>query len=366
MKKYDERETLFSRIALQKNTKEYEEFYKKHPSLKYEDDQNRNRNFRENLRKSVSFKEQFFPIIAHNKAFIKSIFLTARNYDVNNKRQKVPLNFSENIKEITKYFGATNVGITKLNAYSYYSHSGGLSNALNIENYNRKIVPRYITAIVFTVKMDQNQINRAPNFEELLATEQGYLNVAVIASRLTMYLKSLGYKAEQNNSEYYLAPLVPLAYDAGLGEIGMLNHLVTKKHGDNVRLGAVFTTLKLDYDKPEEFGLKEFCKQCTLCLMNCPSHAITHKPRIVNNRHFYKFDENKCFEMWQKTGTDCGICIQSCPFTQGVDQEKVSKMKNNKKVMKAILDEHFEKYGRRNYTKEELKIVRMDDDDKRT
>ena len=36
--------------------------------------------------------------------------------------QKIKPSFAKNIKEITKYYGATEVGITTLDEYSYYSH----------------------------------------------------------------------------------------------------------------------------------------------------------------------------------------------------------------------------------------------------
>ena len=156
--------------------------------------------------------------------------------------------------------------------------------------------------------------------------------------------------------------MVPLAYDAGLGEIGMSNHLVTLEHGDNIRLGAVFTNLELDLDSPVDFGLTEFCKHCALCLINCPSHSITHLTRMVNGRQFYKFNENSCFDLWAKAGTDCGVCIQSCPFTQGVDLEKVKKMKNNPEIMDELVKEHLDKHGRRKYIKNELDIIKREDD----
>jgi ferredoxin len=286
-----------------------------------------------------------------------------KSKDVNKRRVNIDADFSANLKEITKYYGATSVGIVKLTDYSYYSHFGGLNDELGIYNYNEKITPHYTTAIVFTVKMNLDFMNRAPNFEELLTTEDGYIKAASVGARLALYIKELGYSAMFNNSEYYLAPLVPLAHDAGLGQIGMCNHIVTKEHGNNVRLGAVFTTLEVNTDKPVDYGLIEFCNKCALCLSNCPSKAITHKPRIVNGRQFYKFDENRCFDMWVKSGTDCGTCIQSCPFTQGVDFSKLERIKEDPKVIDELMKEHYEKFGRRKYTKNDLDIVKIGDND---
>lgn len=361
MKKYDERETLFSRVNLEKGSKEYEEFYKLNKTFKSKDDSLRRITFRNSLRKSQQFKDLFFPITENNKLYIKTLHEMVENFEVKDKVE-IPKGFNNNIKEITKHYGATEVGIVKLDEYSYYSHFGGLNESLGIKSYGEAIKAKYKTGIIFTVKMDLDLMNRAPHFEELLTTEQTYLRVAEISSRLALYLKSLGYDSFSNNSEIYLAPLVPLAYDAGLGEIGMSNHLVTLEHGDNVRLGAVFTNMELEIDKPVDFGLKDFCKKCALCLINCPSHSITHLPRIVNGRTFYKFDDNSCFELWTKTGTDCGVCIQSCPFTQGIDLEKVKKMKDNPELMAELVQEHLDKHTRRKYTKNDLDIVKIGKD----
>lgn len=361
MKKYDERQTLFSRVSLTKNSKNYKEFYRTNSNYRKKDDRVRNVSFRRNIRKSERFKDVFLPLTAHNKLMISSIFNTARDFKVAKKRRELPKSFAKNIKEIGKYYGATDVGIAKLTDYNYYSHFAGLNEHVGIkDNYGEPIVPRYKTAIVFTMAMDKNQINRAPHYEELMATEDAYLHVALTGARIEMYIKSLGYKAESQNGEYYLAPLVPIAHDAGLGQIGMANHIVTKEFGNNVRLGAVFTTLELDYDQPIDYGLHDFCKKCALCLMNCPSKAITHLQRNVNGRIFYKFDDNKCYEVWTKMGTDCGTCIQACPLTQGVDLKKLEKMKDDPKLMDEIMEEHTEKHGRRNYTKNDLPIVKLE------
>jgi epoxyqueuosine reductase QueG len=211
------------------------------------------------------------------------------------------------------------------------------------------------------IPMNLDYINRAPFFEELLETENVYLNIAETGSKLALYLKGIGYDAMFQSEAYYLTPLVPLAYDAGLGEIGMGNHIVTPEFGDRVRLGAVLTILPLKTDEPIDFGLEQFCKRCALCLMNCPSHSITPHPRNVNNRQFYKFNDQTCFNLWKNTGTDCGTCIQSCPFTQGIDANTIAKMKDNPDLIDEVIATHLKKHGRRRMTKEDLDIVRLEE-----
>mgnify|MGYP003889564617 CR=1 FL=1 len=60
---------------------------------------------------------------------------------------------------------------------------------------------------------------------------------------------------------------------------------------------------------------------------------------------------------------DCGACIQACPLTQGVDLKKLEKMKDNPKLMDEIMEEHFEKHGRRKYIKTDLPIVTIKDEE---
>lgn len=356
MDRYDERNVMFSRLNLKEDSREYNEYYQKNPHLKIIDDRLREVNFSDGLKENESFKSKFNPLISNNYLLYKTFYDVSNTFPIK-KKIDLDSSFSKNIKSISKYYGALDVGIVELNDDLYYSHLGRAKNHVRAKNYNQLMNPIYKTAIVFSVPMDIKMINRAPMFEELLTAEEGYMKLAITGARLVIYLKSLGYQGFYNHSEYYLSPLVPLAYEAGIGDIGMCNHIVTEKYGNNIRLGAVFTDMKLDTDSPTDFGLSEFCKICNLCLKNCPSKAISNKTRIVQGRKFYEFDDAKCYEMWTKTGTDCGICIQSCPFTQGIDLKKYSKGMNDISVIKELLKEHNSKHGRRNYNKIKLDIV---------
>jgi ferredoxin len=357
--RYDERNIIFSRVKLEKNTEAYDTYYKNHPEIKEKDDSLRGFNIRTKLRESEEYKALFFPLTSSNKALLKHLHTVVDETPLAN-RVIPPKDFHKNIKEITKHYGAYDVGIVKLNEDHYYSHSGGLSTSIGIDNYGEKIKPTYTHAIVYIIPMDLEFINRAPNYEEMIETENVYLNIAFTGSRLALYLKGLGYKTTFQSEAFYLTPLVPLAFDAGLGEIGMTNHLVHPELGDRFRIGAVLTTLQLEADKPMEFGLEDFCKRCALCVMNCPSKSITPFPRMVNGRRFYKFDDQSCFNLWKNTGTDCGTCIQSCPFTQGIDLKTVLWMKNDQEKIDQVLKDHLKKHTRRRYTKDPLDIVNIE------
>ncbi|MFW5865449.1 MAG: hypothetical protein ACOCUE_05215, partial [Candidatus Izemoplasmataceae bacterium] len=301
---YDERNIILSRVQLKKGSKNYQAFYERHPELKEKDDAVRSQGIKDKLRESDAFKARFFPLSNANHLMIKSFYDTLSETPLG-KRVDVGQNFHENIKAITKHYGASDVGIVKLKDEHYYSHQGGLSFTIGLDSYGKEVKKSYTHAIVYAIEMDQDFIERAPFFEEMLETENAYLKMAFTGFRLAMYLKQLGYKSMFQSEPYYLTPLVPLAYDAGLGEIGMTNHIIHKKLGNRIRLGAVLTTLKLKEDQPIDFGLEAFCKRCALCVMTCPSKSITPYKRVRNNRPFYKFDDQTCYQLWTNSGTDC-------------------------------------------------------------
>jgi len=122
------------------------------------------------------------------------------------------------------------------------------------------------------------------------------------------------------------AQSVPFAVDAGIGELGRLNKLVTPEFGPAVRLCKVITDLPMACDKPIDFGLVEFCKRCKKCAEACPSRSLSFddepsfktKGPWNNPGHKAWFEDSyKCLQYWQKSNSACGVCLASCPYTKG-------------------------------------------------
>ena len=100
------------------------------------------------------------------------------------------------------------------------------------------------------------------------AQKRGYRN------RETGAWVALEIEPEQPQIKVFVdtAPVMekPLAQAAGLGWQGKHTNLLSRDFGNWVFLGAIFTTLDLPADSPEQ----ERCGSCTACLDICPTRAF--------------------------------------------------------------------------------------------
>ena len=37
--------------------------------------------------------------------------------------------------------------------------------------------------------------------------------------------------------------------------------------------------------------------------------------RDYYERHYWQIKGEKCYEVWKRIGTDCGVCMKVCPFS---------------------------------------------------
>jgi reductive dehalogenase len=116
---------------------------------------------------------------------------------------------------------------------------------------------------------------------------------------------------------------IPIAIDAGMGELSRIGIVITPKYGPRVRWAKVLTDMPLVPDGPISFGVTEFCEVCEKCADECPGGAIKKGKRSYNapdsgNSGVLKWavEGFKCQQVWSDIGTDCFTCIRSCPFTK--------------------------------------------------
>lgn len=274
---------------------------------------------------------------------------------VNPVRQAIdPETATRRIKAIARKFGADLVGITRLKPEHIYTHRGRLE-----AHYGEEVETTHRYAIAFAVEMDKDAINRAPQLEETVETAQGYLRAGVLGMVISYFLREIGYDARNHMDGNYLvvAPLV--AQDAGLGQIGRMSVLVTREFGPRVRLGVVTTDLELVPDQPIDFGLQMFCEICNKCSVTCPGRAISSGTlKSMGEIGHWQTEQEKCYRVWRNLGTDCGVCLSTCPFTQGVPMDMIDRMKDDVAVMRQILEMDKERNGIRVFNKEPLDIIK--------
>jgi hypothetical protein len=176
--------------------------------------------------------------------------------------------------------------------------------------------------IVIGEAMDRDLMWTVPSALSGAATGMGYTQDAVVLLTLTQYLRNLGYRAYATMNDSALA--VPLAAQAGLGEVGRHSLLITPEFGPRLRLGKIFTDLPLVPDRPQHFGVREFCEICHKCSTNCPVKAISsgepqpepHSRSNLTGVRKWTTIAEKCFGFWAAQNSDCSICIRVCPYNR--------------------------------------------------
>jgi len=306
----DERQTLFSRIALMTGTPAHAEFYRDHPPYEAKDAPFHGVFFAQNLQAETTLKAQLHQRVeAHTDWIVKEHHRVAARA-VNDT--VTPITASE-LERVLFSLGAVDVQIVPLEPEDYYSHHGTVKAVLGLDLNGVPITPSYRTAVLFAFAMEDTPVHQAPFAESYLETMRVYTQVAHAAFVGTTWLKEHGTDASAQHREYYLCPLVPLAHKHHFGTIGMANHLVHPTYGNAIRLGAILTHAPLPPQTRPFFDVRRFCRRCALCLMNCPTQAIKAHPQP--HSVFYRFDEHRCFTMFQNVGTDCSLCVSSCPFS---------------------------------------------------
>ena len=195
-------------------------------------------------------------------------------------------------------------------------------------------------------------INRGPMLPEVVETSKCYVDAAIIGMMLSYYIRSLGYEARNHMDANYLLMPVLVAKDAGLGEIGRNTILTTKEYGSRIRLGVVTTDLELECDESASFGLEEFCRLCKNCAHICPTNSIyVETDKYDGEKLNWVIEQETCYAKWRYLGTDCGMCISSCPFSQDVDVIKQTQsFEGRPELVAEALAEFRKKYGKRPFT----------------
>jgi reductive dehalogenase len=234
-----------------------------------------------------------------------------------------PAQMSGLIKRVARWMGADLVGIAKLDPLWIYSHWG--PHACSWTGAAKpgdpiEIHEDFQWVIVLIHRMDYKWIQRSPAVEP--ETDLGYSKMGWTAASLATFIREIGYRAIPAGNE--IGPSIPMAVDAGLGELSRMGLLMTREFGPRCRISKVITNLPLEVDPPIDIGVQGFCEKCERCANYCPSGAIKSGERTEvpwdesNNQGMLKWPVNamKCLDWWVKNGTHCSVCIRVCPWNK--------------------------------------------------
>ena len=359
VKRHDEREIVFARNrSIRPSSEQYRVFYKEHPEYEKYDAERRKKGGPLGHPGTIDTPNEGLNVAAALASLSIPIYLSTPDKVMpethpglrGKKISLSPEEATQRIKGYTKTLGADLVGITEVNPRWIYSHRGEIFYE-NWEDWGKEIKVRHRYAVVFAVEMSFEMVSTSPHTPTMIESMRNYAKGVHIAVQLASFIANLGYSATASHLRHYEAVLVPMAVDAGLGELGRLGYLITKEFGPRVRLGVVSTDLPLIPDKPADIGVEDFCRICNKCAMCCPSNSIPLGDHAECNGSLrWKLNAETCFDYWGDVGTDCNICMRVCPwshartFPHKVVVELVTRNRTSRRLF-SFMDDIF--YGKR-------------------
>ena len=210
---------------------------------------------------------------------------------------------TNDLKARAKELGFAVVGITKFERKYVF------------KDYRRRA--KFKNLVIVGVEQPWDAVQTAPSVDSYLSNFQATIPSYSLAVKLADWVRSTGYKvqfvvASQGGIQLSLAPVLPYAVAAGLGQMGANGQLLTPLFGSRVRLCAFSTDAPLTHDKPVDYGINKLCEKCQVCVRRCPGRALPKVKVWWRGALKYKTIADRCLPMLGRYN-GCSICIKVCP-----------------------------------------------------
>lgn len=225
-----------------------------------------------------------------------------RNADgvVASRREPVtdPIQAAAHVKALAQELGAGQAGITAVTPEALYQgQEMGLP-----------------TAIVVLLPMDHEEMAYVTTNRAGAETMRAYMEITRTVIKLAQSIRAKGYRARAYCEGADLLH-IPLAINAGLGQLGKHGSLICREYGSSMRIATVLTDMPLATDGPIDIAVDDLCMGCRRCTLDCPVDAIGDDKQMVRGVEKWYVDFDKCAPYFTHT-VGCGICIEVCPWTK--------------------------------------------------
>ena len=259
------------------------------------------------------------------------------------RQETSPQEASQIVRKAAELLGADQVGFAELDRRWVYSHYFDaetnkdypikFSDESGYEQHDRpvrledgtRVIPKEMKYVVVMLHEWGKGLDGTEHAPTLLTEGLSTLAYARMAPTLWMvaeFIRGLGYNAIPAANDTALS--IPLAVDAGLGQLGRHGLLINPKVGARCRISKIFTDLPLEPAGAVDSGITEFCNACLKCVPKCGTKAITTGGRSLEPLDesnsagvlSWKVDAKKCMTFQNRVGSTCSTCVRRCAWTK--------------------------------------------------
>jgi epoxyqueuosine reductase QueG len=182
--------------------------------------------------------------------------------------------------------------------------------------------------ISFSIKLSEpivDDIKKGPSKTYFAHYRSVNYHINEVSLKIVLYLQKMGFKAvpipasqtvSEKNEISGVFQHRTAATLSGLGWVGKSGMFIDEKLGPSVRLGTIFTNMKLSSSSPIRSGR---CGSCRICVESCPAMAIEGKEWKAGMERNELYDARACSDYMKEAfkdigrGVVCGICMSICP-----------------------------------------------------